>query len=94
MENATFPDRFIPTINGGINPNWIKHKGGRDRDYIDQLEKHVTNGTYAIMGEMEFRHYLSNGECKDGRGRDVDIHLNSENGHRVFPFQRRPAHLL
>jgi len=85
----TYPDRFIPTTNGGINPNWLKQKGGRDRDYIDQLEKHVTNGTYAIMGELEFRHYWSNGECKMGRGRDVDIYLNSENGHRVFSLSEK-----
>lgn len=85
----TYPDRFIPTTNGGINPNWGKQKGGRDRDYIDQLEKHVSNGTYAIMGELEFRHYWSSGECKMGRGRDVDIYLNSENGHRVFSLSEK-----
>lgn len=85
----TYPDRFIPTTNGGINPNWIGEKGGRDSDYIDQLEKHVTDGTYAIMGEFEFRHYWSSGECKRGRGRDVDIYLNSENGHRVFALSEK-----
>lgn len=85
----TYPDRFIPTTNGGINPNWVKQKGGRDKDYIDQLEKHVTNGTYAIMGELEFRHYWSSGQCKRGRGRDVDIYLNSKNGHRVFSLSEK-----
>lgn len=85
----TYPDRFIPTTNGGINPNWVKQKGGRDRHYIDQLEKYVTNGTYAIMGELEFRHYWSSGQCKMGKGRDVDIYLNSENGHRVFSLSEK-----
>ena len=83
LSNA-YPDRFIPTTNGGVNPNWIKQKGGEKKHYIDQLENHVSSGKYAIMGELEFRHYWSNGECKRGKGRDVDIPLNSENGHRLF----------
>ena len=88
LSNA-YPDRFIPATNGGINPNWIKQKGGKNKDYIDQLEKHVSGGEYAIMGELEFRHYWSNGECKRGKGRDVNIPLNSENGHRLFALSEK-----
>jgi len=79
------PDRFIPTANGGTNPNWTGQKGGKKKHYIDQLEKHVRAGVYVHMGELEFRHYMSSSQCNRARtDRDVDIALNSENGHRVF----------
>lgn len=80
-----YPDRFVPTANGGTNPNWLKEKGGEPTDFIDQMEQHVRAGIYANMGEFDFRHYMSNHQCKQGKtDRDSDIALTSENGHRVF----------
>ena len=70
-----YPDYFIPTTNGGVNSNWIKQKGGASWDYIDQMEKYVRAGIYAHIGEIEVRHYPSNGGCKRGKERDVDIPL-------------------
>jgi predicted TIM-barrel fold metal-dependent hydrolase len=80
-----YPDRFVPTANSGTNPNWLREKGGAKKHFIDQMEKHVRAGIYAHMGELDFRHYMSKRQCRDGRTeRDSDIPLNGENGHRVF----------
>ncbi len=84
------PGHFILATNGGTSKNWTRQKGGRPRDYIDQLEGHVGKGDYAIMGELEFRHYMSNRQCKDDRfNRDVTVPLTSDNGHRVFRLSQK-----
>ena len=54
------PDRFVPTANGGTSPNWLKQKGGKPQHFIDQMDRHVRAGVYAHMGELDFRHYMSN----------------------------------
>jgi hypothetical protein len=79
------PDRFIPTTNGGFNPNWLTQKGGRPIDFIDQLETVVRAGIDVYIGELEFRHFMSDHQCKQQNwSRDVTVPLNSPNGHRVF----------
>jgi hypothetical protein len=81
----TDPDRFILTTNKGGNKNWWKQKAGRPRDYIDQLEQQVLGGEYPFIGQIEFRHYMSNAQCKAGKThRDINIPLNGSNGHRLF----------
>jgi len=78
-------DRFILTTNKGGNKNWWKQKSGRPWDYIEQLEKQVLGGDYPFIGQIEFRHYMSNAQCKAGKThRDINIPLNGPNGHRVF----------
>ncbi len=78
-------DRFILTTNKGGNKNWWKQKSGKPRHFIDQLERQVRSGDYPFIGEIEFRHYMSNAQCKRGKiHRDIDIPLNGGNGHRVF----------
>lgn len=79
------PDRFILTTNKGGNKSWWMQKSGRPRDYIDQLEQQVRRGDYPFIGQIEFRHYPSNAQCKeDGTDRDINIPLNGPSGHRVF----------
>lgn len=79
------PDRFILTTNKGSNRNWWQQKGGRKRHFIDQLEQQVRSGDYPFVGQIEFRHHMSNAQCKAGKThRDIDIPLNGSNGHRVF----------
>ena len=79
------PGRFILATNGGTNPNWIKGKGGRPTDFIDQTEQQVRSGAYPIMGEYEFRHYMSNDQCKRKKtDRDVSVPADSPNAHRLF----------
>ncbi|MFQ5764467.1 MAG: hypothetical protein ACE5GT_06025, partial [Rhodospirillales bacterium] len=75
------PDRFILATSGGTNNNWMKGKAS----FISQTEDHVRSGQYPIMGEFDFRHYMSGSQCKDFRThRDTDIPLDGENGQRLF----------
>jgi len=83
------PDRFILGSNGGTNENWLNQKGGAPKHFIDQTEVQVRSGDYPIMGEFDFRHYLSGHQCKSGHtNRDSDIPLNGENGHRLFKLSQ------
>ncbi len=61
------PGRFILTTNKGGNRNWWKRKGGKPRQFIDQLERQVGGGVYPFIGEIEFRHYMSNAQCAAGK---------------------------
>lgn len=75
------PDRFILATNGGTNPNWLNEKDS----FMAQTEEHVRGGQYPIMGEFDFRHYMSAHQCRAGRSeRDNDVPLNGANGHRLF----------
>jgi len=75
------PDRFILATNGGTNPNWTS---GKD-SFISQTEQHVRGGQYPIMGEFEFRHYMSSQQCRQNRSdRDVKMPIDGPNGHRLF----------
>ena len=75
------PDRFILATNGGTNKNWLK---GKD-SFLSQTEDHVLGGQYPIMGEFDFRHYMSGNQCKNFRtDRDTDIPLDGESGRRIF----------
>ncbi len=79
------PGRFILSTNVATNFNWWAQRGGRPRDYIDQLERQVRGGDYFFIGEAEFRHYMSHLHCKLGRtSRDLDLPINGPNGHRLF----------
>lgn len=79
------PDRFILTTNAGSTRNWWRQKSGEPHHFIDQLEREVRGGDYHFIGEIEFRHYMSNAQCKKEKThRDLDIPLNGPNGHRVF----------
>lgn len=75
------PERFILSSNSGISPNWRQQR----EDMIAQTEAQVRSGTYPVMAEFEFRHFVSQGECREGRfDREVNIPLNAPNGHRLF----------
>lgn len=85
-----YPNYFIPTANGGSNKNWTQGKGGKPKHFIDQMEKEIQTGQYASMGELEIRHYLSNGQCQRGRtDRNVNIGVTSENVHRLFQLSEQ-----
>lgn len=77
------PDRFIPTGNGGTNPNWVGQKTGAN-SYVEQMEARVRAGQFATMGEIEFRHYLSSSECAEQRDRENEVPMNSDVGRRIF----------
>ncbi len=76
-----YPDHFILSTNGGVNNNWFKQK----KSYMEQLEQEVKAGDYPLISEIEFRHYMSDLQCKVGRkDRDHHIPIDSKNGHRLF----------
>ena len=82
------PDYLFLTANGGNNNNWAQQKNN-DRSYIVQLEQGILTGAYRLMGELEFRHYMSSAQCLTGRtDRDVTVPIDSANGHRVFQLSR------
>ncbi len=75
------PGRFILASNGGTNRNWLR----QGDDFLAQTEAQVSGGDYPIMGEFDFRHYMSKGQCRDGKThRDSDIPLNGPSGRRLF----------
>ena len=75
------PGRFILAANGGTSKNWRHQKP----NFISQMEDHVRGGQYPIMGEFDFRHYMSNRMCKENRtDRETDIPLDGEQGRRLF----------
>lgn len=79
-----YPDRFIPVTNGGTNSNWLEQKSGAG-SFIEKLEEQVRSRRYALIGELDFRHYMSSHQCAAGhKHRDNSIPLDSANGQRVF----------
>ncbi len=81
----TYAERFVLATNGGTNNNWFQQK----KSYIGQLEQHVRGGNYSLIGEIEFRHYMSSRQCADGRtDRDINIPIDSVNGHRIFSLSQ------
>jgi len=81
----TDPDRFVLSTNKGGNRNWWKQKGAGPRSFIGQLEKQVRGSDYTFISQIEFRHYMSNAQCKSGKtDRDLDIPLDGKSGRRIF----------
>ena len=75
-----FPGRFVLATNGGTNKNWIRNKNS----FINQLETQIQSGVYSLIGEIDFRHYMSKRQCRDGRtDRDLDKPLDGDHGRRV-----------
>lgn len=76
-----YPERFIPTTNGGTNKNWLQEKDS----FVTYLQEAAHSRQYRVLGEVEFRHYMSYQQCQQQRyDRDVDISLLSDNGRAVF----------
>jgi hypothetical protein len=88
------PDRFGLATNGGTSPNWRGQKSGAN-SYIHQIEREVKSGAYRMLGEVEFRHYMSQQECKNGRDdREASVPLESANGKRLFALAQKTGLLL
>ena len=83
---AAYPDRFIPTGNGGNHPAWTLEPAR----FLDDNERFVAGHRYALMGEFEFRHYPSPRQVQRGEfHRDVTIPIDGPHGHRLFAFAQR-----
>jgi predicted TIM-barrel fold metal-dependent hydrolase len=83
---AAYPDRFLPVGNGGNHPAWTRSP---DR-FLDDNERYIVEHRYPLMGEFEFRHYLSPRQVeRQDTWRDVNIPINGPQGHRLFAFAAR-----
>ena len=80
---AVDPTRFIPASTAGIYPSFTREPDA----FVKKTILMVKQDNYPIMGEFEFRHYMSPRQYKRGETyRDVTIPIDSEAGHRLFEF--------
>jgi hypothetical protein len=80
-----FPGYFIPTGNGAT-VIWSKSP----EKFLDNNERFVTSQKLPLMGEFEFRHYLSPRQARRGEtDRDVSIPIDGALGHRLFSFSHK-----
>jgi Amidohydrolase len=83
---GTDPARYIPTSPGGIFPAFT----AAPEDFVEKTISKVKKDHYPLMGEFEFRHYMSSSQCKRGQTeRDVTIPIDSDAGHKLFEFSQR-----
>lgn len=82
------PVRYIPTSTAGIYPAFTNEPLAFIEETINRVEK----DNYPLMGEFEFRHYMSPRQYKRGEHyRDVSIPIDSDAGHRLFDFANRSS---
>ncbi len=77
------PARYIPTSTAGIYPAFSE----QPLAFVEQTIAYVSEQAYPLMGEFEFRHYMSPRQYRRGEAyRDVTIAIDSEAGQRLFAF--------
>jgi hypothetical protein len=80
------PWRYVPTSTAGIYPAWTE----QPLAFVDATIAHVEAESYPLLGEFEFRHYMSGRQAKRGESfRDVDISIDGPAGQRLFEFAER-----
>jgi len=80
------PTRYIPTSTGGIYPVFTEEPSA----FVEKTISMVERENYPIMGEFEFRHYMSPRQYKRGDTyRDVTVPIDSDAGHKLFEFSQR-----
>lgn len=80
------PSRYIPTSTAGIYPAFTEKPSAFAEKTISMVEQE----NYPIMGEFEFRHYMSPRQHKRGETyRDVTIPIDSDAGHKLFAFSEK-----
>ncbi len=80
------PTRFIPTSAAGIYPAFTEEPEA----FVDETIAKVEEDNYPMMGEFEFRHYMSPRQYKRGETfRDVTIPIDSTAAHKLFEFSAR-----
>jgi hypothetical protein len=77
------PTRYIPTSTAGIYPTFTEEPESFVEETISKVKEH----NYPLMGEFEFRHYMSTRQYKRGEAyRDVTVPIDSGAGHMLFKF--------
>ena len=80
------PNRYIPASTAGIYPAFTENPEA----FIDTTIARVQADNYPLMGEFEFRHYMSPRQYKRGEHyRDVTVPLDSVAGRKLFEFSAR-----
>jgi len=78
--------RYVPTSTAGTYPAWTSEPIA----FVNETIKHVTQQHYPLLGEFEFRHYLSTRQVKRNESyRDVSIPIDSEAGNVLFDFAEK-----
>lgn len=77
------PYRYVPTTTAAIYPSWTKEPVR----FVKETIAKATKDNYPLLGEFEFRHYLSPRQFKRNElYRDVSIPIDSEAGHLLFAY--------
>lgn len=80
------PSRYVPTSTAGIYPVFTEKPSAFVKETISMVEQ----DNYPLMGEFEFRHYMSPRQYKRGETyRDVTVPIDSDAGHKLFGFSER-----
>ena len=83
---AADPSRYVPASTAGIYPAFTKEPDA----FVESTIKHVKKDHYPLMGEFEFRHYMSPRQYKNNEtDRDVAIPINSPAAQKLFAFSAR-----
>ena len=78
--------RYIPTSTAGIYPTFTEEPEA----FVEKTISKVEGDNYPLMGEFEFRHYMSVRQCRRGEiERDVTVPIDSDAGHKLFKFSER-----
>jgi len=80
------PTRFIPTSTAGIYPAFTQEPEA----FVNETISRVEEENYPMMGEFEFKHYMSPRQYRRGDAyRDVFIPIDSNAGHKLFEFSQQ-----
>jgi len=80
------PARYIPASTAGIYPAFSKSPEA----FVDKTIIKVEEDNYPLMGEFEFRHYMSVRQYRKNQTyRDVAVPIDSVAGHKLFRFSER-----
>ncbi|MBW9258368.1 MAG: amidohydrolase family protein [Candidatus Thiodiazotropha sp. (ex. Lucinisca nassula)] len=80
------PSRYIPATTAGIYPAFTKQPDA----FIEMSLRKVKQQGYPMLGEFEFRHYMSPRQFKRGQTyRDVAIDIDSPAAEKLFEFSQR-----
>lgn len=83
---AADPARYIPTSTAGIYPAFTDKPEACVAKTISKVEE----DNYPLMGEFEFRHYMSPRQYKRNEiYRDVTVPIDSAAGQKLFEFSGR-----
>jgi len=80
------PWRYIPVTTAGIHPAWT----AEPERFLEKTIEKADQDHYPLLGEFEFRHYMSPRQYKRGETyRDITIAIDTEIGERLFGYAEK-----